>query len=296
MTAVAFLFPGQGSQRPGMAAELVRRRPEYFERADEILGFGLTALCLDGTAEELRPTEIAQPAIFLTSVVHLDLLRAHGAAPAAVAGHSVGEYAALVAAGALAWQDGLRLVRRRGELMAEGTAGTGMLAVSGPSAEQVAEFCAGASVWAACYNEPAQTIVAGRATGLRQVAERATAAGAKVDRLRVSAAFHSPLMAEAAGRLAAVLDRTPLADPELPLIANATADRVHTAAEVRACLRAQMTAPVRWTETVQRLAADGIEHYTEVGPGRVLAGLTRRIVPGATVDSTDRRIRRPTGV
>ncbi|TCJ96951.1 ACP S-malonyltransferase [Nocardia alba] len=281
------VFPGQGSQRPGMAAWITEypAAAEVFRRADDILGLPLTQLCVDGTAEQLRATEVAQPAIVATSLALSAVRAQQGLSPAAVAGHSLGEFTALAVAGALDNDTVLRLVRRRGELMAEVSRryDGAMSAVIGLAAAQVDALCAQVTsgvVGVANYNQPTQTVVSGAAAAVADLEDLARAAGAaKVVRLRVAGAFHSPLMAEIAEEFGTELDRSELQAPRIPLLSAVTADYVTDPTEIRALLRGQLLAPVRWVETVQRAAADGYDELVELGPGQVLTGFSRRIVP-----------------
>lgn len=281
------LFPGQGSQRPGMAAWITDHPAamEVFRRADDILGLPLTELCVEGSAEQLRATDIAQPAIVATSLA-LDAVRAQrGQIPAAVAGHSLGEFTALAVAGVLDQDTVLRLVRRRGELMAEVSRryDGAMSAVIGLPADQVDTLCARVEsgiVGVANYNQPTQTVVSGATVAVAELEDLARAAGAaKVVRLKVAGAFHSPLMAEIAEEFGTELDRCVLRAPRLPVLSAVTADYVTDPAEIRALLRGQLLAPVRWVETIRRAAADGYDDLVELGPGQVLTGFSRRIVP-----------------
>lgn len=307
MDRTAFVFPGQGSQQVGMGLDLVREHPDlldtYYRTADEILGFPLSRLCWEGPKEALRDTAVTQPAIFLTSVVTSEVLRRHEIVPDAVAGHSLGEYPALVAAGVLDWTDALRLVRLRGELMAavnERVPG-GMAAVMGLDPDAVERLCADASaatgqtVEIANDNEPTQTVVSGRPGAVEHLAELANRAGArKVVMLDVGAPFHCSLMRGMEAEFADALSATDFRDPDVPMYSSVTADRVRTAAEVVVALRRQLTGRVRWTETVTRMADAGLDGFVEVGPGKVLSGLCRRIAPRVSVHQTSdmARIRR----
>jgi [acyl-carrier-protein] S-malonyltransferase len=297
MPQVAFLFPGQGSQKVGMGLDFVKQYPElkarWFDAADEILQMPLSRLCFEGPEEDLRRTENTQPAIFVVSMAILDVLRSTGLQPAAAAGHSLGEYSALVCAGALEFADALRLVRRRGELMAgvnEGTPGA-MAAIIGLAPEQVRDLCArartdsGQVVEPANYNEPEQTVISGEQHAVAGAADLAAQAGARVVPLRVGAPFHCSLMSVIAGEISAALDAVPFADPLLPFIANVTGDYAQTAAAVKEGLRRQVAGAVQWTETVRRLAADGYDMFVEAGPGRVLTGFSMKIAPDVPVHS-----------
>lgn len=299
MNKTAFVFPGQGSQHVGMGTQLLVPRPDLvdsrYRPADELLGIPLSTLCWEGPAEALRDTAITQPAVFLTSVATWDVLRARGIAPDVVAGHSLGEYAALVCAGVLDWTDALRLVRRRGELMAavnESVPGS-MAAVIGLRIDDVERICArvraetGRTVEVANDNEPGQAVVSGEADAVERVRTAAQANGAlKVLSLAVGAPFHCGLMAGVEAEFAAELDRVTFGEPLLPVISSVTADLVTSAAEAKSCLARQLTGRVRWTEAVRRMRQQGVDRLVEVGPGRVLGGLSRRIEPDIRVRST----------
>ncbi|MGW5383193.1 ACP S-malonyltransferase [Nocardia sp. NPDC003963] len=281
------LFPGQGSQRPGMAA-WIRDHPvaaDVFRRADEILGISLTQLCVHGTADELRATDVTQPAIVATSLALLAIRREQGLLPAAVAGHSLGEFTALAAAGVLGEEAVLRLVHRRGELMAEASRryDGAMSAVIGLPAVRVDALCAAVGagvVQVANYNQPTQTVVSGASAAVAELEESARAAGAaKVVRLKVDGAFHSPLMAGIADAFGAELDRYALNPPRVPVLSAVTAGYVEDPAEIRALLRGQLLAPVRWVDTIRRAVGDGYDELIELGPGQVLTGFSRRIAP-----------------
>jgi [acyl-carrier-protein] S-malonyltransferase len=298
MAEVAFLFPGQGSQKVGMGKDLVERHPhlrELFGRADEIVGFPLSRLCFEGPDEELVQTQNTQPAIFVVSMAILDVLGRAGVKPGAAAGHSLGEYGALVCAGVLGMEDALRLVRRRGELMAGVNARTpgAMAAVLGLDGEKVADLCRRAQeegagvVEAANYNSPDQTVISGEVAGVERAMALAKEAGAaKVVRLQVGAPFHCSLMGSLSEEFAAELERYPFRDPQIPVVANVTGDHVRTADAVKDALRKQVAGAVRWTDSIRRLAADGFTSFAEIGPGRTLVGLLRQIQPEATGIST----------
>ncbi len=288
---IAFLFPGQGSQAVGMGRGFYEASPAakaVLEEASDVLGFDLVRLVLEGPESELALTANTQPAILAVSVAAATVAAERGLEPALAAGHSLGEYSALVVAGALAFRDAVRIVRRRGEFMQEAVPpGAGaMAAVMGldlPAVEAVcAEAAQGQVVQVANVNSPQQVVIAGHRPAVeRAVAAAARRGGRKSVLLPVSAPFHCALMAPAAERLAAVLADVPLRDPRLPVVRNVDAGVSRTAAEVREALVRQVASPVRWTDCVQRLRAEGATAFIEVGPGRVLTGLLKRIVPGA---------------
>jgi [acyl-carrier-protein] S-malonyltransferase len=295
MSTTAVIFPGQGSQYVGMGKDCAENNPSakaQFQQADEILGFPLSHVCFNGPEEELRQTRNTQPAIFLHSIVLLGLLKNLKADM--VAGHSLGEYTALVAAGSLTFENGLKLVRLRGELMqraGEISKGT-MAAIVGLSPQEVESVCREASpagvVQPANFNSPGQIVISGSIDGVRKAMEIAKHMGAKlVKELVVSGAFHSPLMESASNGLKQALDATRIDDAEIPVYANVTAEPVTKASEIRELLFRQMTSPVRWEQTVLNMARDGVARFSEVGPGKVLQGLVKRTVPNALVDGFD---------
>jgi [acyl-carrier-protein] S-malonyltransferase len=295
--SVAFVFPGQGSQEPGMGRALAEAFPESraaFEEADAALGFAVSRLCFEGPDEELRLTANTQPAILATSVAALRPLVARGARPAFVAGHSLGEYSALVAAGTLGLTDGVRTVRRRGQYMQEAVpAGVGaMAAILGldlPAIEEACREAAGAEVVSAAnVNAPGQVVIAGHAGAVARASEVCRAKGARrAVPLPVSAPFHCALMKPAQDRLAGDLDALPFADPSVPLVNNVDADVVTTGAACREGLVRQVSGSVRWQESVEKLAALGVDTFVEVGPGTVLSGLVRKTAKGARVLSVE---------
>jgi [acyl-carrier-protein] S-malonyltransferase len=286
----AFLFPGQGSQFVGMGRDLFDREPAaraLFDEADERLGYSLSQLCFEGPEEALTDTAVQQPALFTTSLAAWAVLRDRGEANAAfVAGHSLGEFSALAAAGALSFADGLELVRRRGELMklaGERRPG-GMAAILGLDAAPVAEICARAAAETGEYvgvandNCPGQIVISGHETALARAVEFLAEAGArKIVRLPITIAAHTPLMSSVAGEVAAAVAAAPLTGARVPVIANVTARPICAPADIRAELNAQLTSPVAWTDSVRYLGEQGVETYVEVGPGDVLLGLVKRI-------------------
>ncbi len=296
MSKVAFVFPGQGSQYVGMAKDLVERddrAKECFDQADRILGFSLSRICFEGPEEELRQTKNTQPAIFLHSIVLSKLLRNLSATMAA--GHSLGEYSALVYADALTFDDGLRLVRLRGELMQQAgieQRGT-MAAVVGLDPATVDRICAEASqvgvVQSANFNSPGQIVISGSVDGVKKAMELAKAAKAKlVKELPVSGAFHSPLMASAKDGLRKALDQTEIRDARIPVYANVTSRAVQKSADIRDLLVQQLTKPVRWEESVTNMVGDGASTFVELGPGKVLQGLIKRIAPKVQTRGIDK--------
>ena len=292
MAGTAFVFPGQNSHFVGMGRDLVEAAgaaARVLARADEVLGIPLTALMLDGPEAELTATHNQQPAIFAHSAACLALLKERGLQPQVLAGHSLGEYSAVAGAGCLGLEDALRLVRRRGELMAR-TSGGAMAAVLGLEAAEVEAACLGARevgwVGIANYNCPGQVVVTGEPDAVAKATELLQAAGAKrVVPLRVSGAFHSPLMQGASDELRPLLDAAVFGEAAVPLVSNVDARPRTSGAEIRAALARQMTGAVQWEASIRRMAADGVDRFVEVGPGKVLAGLIRRIAKDARVDS-----------
>jgi [acyl-carrier-protein] S-malonyltransferase len=298
------MFPGQGSQRAGMAGHLLREHPRTAGRvlalAEEATGLALTDLCTTAPEADLAPTETAQPAIVATSLAVYEILREEtGFRPGAVAGHSLGEYTALVAAGVLQPGDALRLVRRRGELMAgvSRRVSGAMTALMGLAPERIEELCAAAAplgvVEVANYNEAAQTVVSGQSAAVAEVGRLALEAGAeRAVPLKVSAPFHCSLMTAIEDEFAAELEAVAFEAPRIPVVSSVTGALVRDGAHARDLLRRQLAGPVRWVDVLHSAAAHAVEGYLEVGPGRVLSGFANRTVPGALVRSTndERRI------
>lgn len=285
----AAMFPGQGSQFVGMARDLHQAHAEVrelYERARETLGADLARISFEGPEEELRETRNTQPAIFLHSLAALALLKRRGFVAEAATGHSLGEYTALVAAGALGFEDGLGLVRRRGELMHEaGTRRPGAMAVIlGLDEEATAKVCRKAGeagvVVPANLNTAHQIVVSGDVAAVECAMELALAAGARrAQRLEVGGAFHSPLMEPAAQGLRAVLEEVPMRRGRFPVVSNVDGRARREPDEIREALLRQLTSPVRWVDCVKAMAERGVEALVEIGPGRVLCGMARRIVP-----------------
>ncbi|MEP7308162.1 MAG: ACP S-malonyltransferase [Acidobacteriota bacterium] len=292
---IAFVFPGQGSQRVGMGkalAEASAAARATFEEADEALGEPLSALCFEGPIESLTLTENAQPALLTVSLAVHRWLTSQGLTPAFVAGHSVGEYSANVAAGTFSFADGLRVVRRRGQYMQEAVpVGSGaMAAILGLDPGEVVRACEEAAqgdiVSPANMNGGGQVVISGSRDAVGRAGDRAKALGAKrVVPLQVSAPFHCALMQPAEARLAPELRALKVCDPSVPIVANVDAEVKRDAASAIEALVAQVSAPVRWEQVVRRLASEGVTTYVEVGPGTVLTGLVKKIHREATVVS-----------
>jgi len=287
MVTTAFLFPGQGSQYAGMGRTLAAEYPvarAVFDEADAALGFALSNLCFEGPEDQLKLTENTQPAILTVSTAASAVLRERGIAPHYVAGHSLGEYSALVAAGALKFADAVRIVRNRGRYMQEAVpSGVGAMAAllklpEGRLDVVLAEAAQGEIVSAANLNSPDQVVIAGHAAAVNRAVELAKAAGARrAVILPVSAPFHCALMEPAQRRLAEDLAKTDFADLAVPLVNNWQAREIRSGVEARAGLIEQVPNPVRWIETVRLLASKGVTRWIEVGPGAVLAGLLKNI-------------------
>lgn len=285
---LAYIFPGQGSQFPGMGSDLAEKYTaarEVFEEADEALGFSISRLCFSGSAEELQLTENTQPAILATSIATLRAAESAGlAAPAFVAGHSLGEYSALVAAGALSLADAVRTVRLRGRFMQEAVpVGTGaMAAVMGADLKAVEEACNEAAQGEVCspanINSPNQIVIAGNTAAVdRAIAILKERFNKRAIKLNVSAPFHCALMMPAQEKLAAELDKLEFHDLRLPLVTNVDASVIEKGEDARSSLVRQVSSPVRWLDSMQLLKEHGIQTFVEVGPGKVLCGLMRQI-------------------
>ena len=278
----AYVFPGQGAQFTGMGKDLYENSPlakELFEKANDILGFRITDIMFEGTAEELKETKVTQPAVFLHSVI---LAKVLDVKPDMVAGHSLGEFSALVVNGALSFEDGLKLVSQRAMAMqkaCEITPST-MAAVLNLDDKIVEDICASIDgvVVAANYNCPGQLVISGEYKAVELACEKMKEAGAKRALiLPVGGAFHSPMMEPAREELAAAIEATTFSQPSCPVYQNVTATAVSDANEIKKNLIIQLTAPVKWTQTVQQMIADGASSFTEVGPGKVLIGLVGKI-------------------
>ena len=286
----AYVFPGQGAQFSGMGKDLYEMNAEakaLFDKANEILGFNITEIMFSGTADELKQTKVTQPAVFLHSVI---LAKVMNIQPAAVAGHSLGEFSALVAAGALSFEDGLRLVAKRATAMqkcCESQPG-GMAAILNLDDAVVEQVCSEIDgvVVAANYNCPGQLVISGADEAVNEACEKLKEAGAKrALRLPVGGAFHSPLMEAARAELEQAIAEVEFKTPVCPIYQNVDA-MPHTDAEsIKANLIAQLTAPVRWTQIAKNMIADGVESFTELGPGNVLQGLIKKVDANAVVES-----------
>lgn len=289
----AFVFPGQGSQFPGMAKDLYENfalAKEIVDEADQILGFSLSKVMFEGTDEDLKQTKVTQPAIYLHSVLVAKLGKDF--APDMVAGHSLGEFSALVAAGGLSWQDGLRLVYQRALAMQKAceVVPSTMAAVLGLADAEIERICGelNREVVAANYNCPGQVVISGSVSGIEKAAELLKAAGAKrVLTLPVGGAFHSPFMEPARVELAAAIEATTIERPICPIFQNVTAKPSQDPAEIKQNLIAQLTGAVRWTQSVEAMVAAGATDFIECGPGKVLQGLVKKISADVQVASME---------
>jgi len=287
----AFVFPGQGAQFTGMGKDLYEKSPvakEYFEKANDILGFRITDLMFDGTAEDLRQTRVTQPAVFLHSVISAIAL-GDKFNPDMVAGHSLGEFSALVAAGALTFEDGLKLVYARAIAMqkaceAEPSTMAAVLGLDDDTVEEVCESIKDNIVVPANYNCPGQIVISGSIEGVDQACELLKEKGAKrALKLPVGGAFHSPLMQPASEELQAAIDAAVVSQPICPVYQNVNAYPQTDPVAIKQNLIAQLTAPVRWTQTVKNMITDGAVEFVELGPGDVLKGLIKKVNPDVTV-------------
>lgn len=286
----AYVFPGQGSQFTGMGKDLYEsssQAKKLFEQANDLLGFSITRVMFEGTEEELKRTDVTQPAIFLHSVVLASTIQ--GFQPGMVAGHSLGEFSALVASGALSFEDGLMLVAKRAAAMQKACElnPSTMAAVLGLDDEKVVAICASVNevVVAANFNCPGQVVISGTNEGVRLAGEKLKEAGAKrVLPLQVGGAFHSPLMEPAREELAKAIEQTRFNRPLCAIYQNATAQPAQEVALIRTNLIAQLTAPVRWTQSVENMVRDGATTFVECGPGKVLQGLVKKIVREVEVE------------
>ncbi|MBN2425761.1 MAG: ACP S-malonyltransferase [Calditrichaceae bacterium] len=283
----AFIFPGQASQYVGMGKDLYDQfsiAKTYFDRANEIMKIDLKEICFEGPEEELKKTCVTQPALFVHSVIVAEILKEKGFKPQGIAGHSLGEYSALAAVDAISFEAGLELVKKRSELMYNAgieKPGT-MAAIIGLETEQVNELCKSATdsgiIQPANYNSPGQIVVSGDIAAVKKVIELAEKAGAmKAVELVVSGAFHSPLMEDARQGLKEALEKTSINDTEVPLYSNVEAVAIQDKNKIRDLLFRQLVSPVRWQESMENMIKDGYDQFYEIGPGRVLKGLLKRI-------------------
>jgi len=291
--SIAFLFPGQGSQAVGMGKDFYDRYPkvkEWFDRAETVLDFDLREICFNGPEEKLKQTRFTQPALFVQSSLVTALLAEKEIGPGAVAGHSLGELSALACAGAMSFENGLQLVRERARVMQEtAVKHPGMMAaIIGLSSEEVSAVCqesnASGVVVPANFNSPEQTVISGSKEGVAKAIELSKARGAKrTIELAVSGAFHSPLMQDAQDRFQQVLAKTEFQNARIPVYSNVTAGPVTAVSEIPQLLAMQLTHSVRWVETIRNMIRDGIRLFIEVGSGKVLSGLVKRIAPDVEI-------------
>lgn len=287
---IAFLFAGQGSQYPGMGKDLYDAFPEsrvVFDRADKVLGFSISKICFEGKPEILKQTVISQPAILTVTIAAFEAFKARvEAKPIYMAGLSLGEYSALIAAGSFTFEDGLRLVRKRAEIMEEAThrfPGT-MAAVLELPLEKIKDICLKTGAEVANINAPGQTVISGAKEAVEKARNLSVEAGAKrVIELEVSGAFHSSLMFEASAELKRKLAQTPIADPAVPVVSNYTASAQYRQVQIEENLIYQLYKPVRWEESMRFILSQGNPKFFEFGPGRVLKGLMRKIDPNIEV-------------
>lgn len=282
-----YAFPGQGTQQVGMGHAMADSYPEtagrVFSIADDLMPFSVSQVCFEGPEDVLTQTEITQPALFTTSTAILMAMKSQGLHPVAVAGHSIGEYAALVAAGSVSFEEMLPVVQLRGELMARASRQIpgAMAAVIGLSLSEVEDVCEAASphgvVEPSNINAPTQVVISGEVKAIEQAMQVTKHRGARAVRLKVSAPFHCSLMADVRNELAPAIEDLHIDDPRIPVVANATGNYVQTSSDIRAALLNQVAQPVRWTESVERLIGDGHTTFVQVGPGNVLTGLIRSI-------------------
>ncbi len=296
MGKLAFLMPGQGSQKVGMGADVLADAPEnlerYFALAEEASGKPIKQLCLDGPIEDLTATDVAQPALFCVALAMADLAFAAGLKPEYVAGHSLGEYTAATVAGALAPEDGIKLVCARGALMAQAQDEVpgGMAAILGMEADALQALCDSIDgrVAPANFNTPAQIVVSGDMDAVDALVEAAPGAGAdKAIKLKVGAAFHSEAMVPVREKMAERMAEVAFSDPRIPIVSNASGQLVTTADGIREALLAQISSPVRWVDCTRTLVGEGVDTFLELGPGRVLIGLVRQIQEGMDVTAAD---------
>ena len=296
MKKIAFVFPGQGSQKIGMGKDLIENYPEaknLINRANEALKeekVDIGKICFEGPEEELKNTVNAQPAILTVSTILCKLLRKNKIEPSIVAGHSLGEYSALVASSAIKFEDAVKLVRKRGEYMQNSTpAGTGsMLAIIGLEKDEISEMCEKINdigiVEIANHNSPTQIVVSGEIKALEKFAVMAKEKGARLAiPLKVSAPFHSSFMETAKENLARYLEKVKIDNPKIPVSCNVTADYIKNKEGVRSALIEQMTQPVKWVDSIKKVSSEGINCFIEVGPGKVLKGLIKQIIPESEV-------------